>query len=122
MLTTGAARTRQGVTLIELMVASAMMFVIVGYSMGTFTIQHQTYVVVDQVSEAQQNIRAIASLLERDARNAGYLVPTPGATCGIDCCTRVAATAACMPIPHTQHSRRRRAPPSDRRAGLYTLQ
>ena len=66
------------------MVASTMMFIVVGYAMGTFTFQHQTYVMVDQVSEAQQNSRAIASLLERDARNAGYLVPTPGATCGID--------------------------------------
>jgi prepilin-type N-terminal cleavage/methylation domain-containing protein len=84
LLTTDTARTRQGFTMIELMVASAMMFVIVGYAMATFTIQHQTYVVVDQVSETQQNTRAIASLLERDARNAGYLVPSAGATCGID--------------------------------------
>ncbi len=84
MLTADTARDRQGFTIIELMVATAMMLVMVGYAMGTFTIQHQTYVMVDQVSEAQQNIRAIASLLERDARNAGYLVPTSGATCGID--------------------------------------
>jgi type II secretory pathway pseudopilin PulG len=75
---------REGFTIIELLVASATMFMIIAYTMGTFTFQHQTYVVVDQVSEAQQNTRAIASLLERDARNAGYLVPPSGATCGID--------------------------------------
>lgn len=73
-----------GFTLIELMVSLAAMFVIVAYLMGTFTFQHQTYVVVDQVSEAQQNSRAIAALLERDVRNSGYMVPTAGATCGID--------------------------------------
>jgi type II secretory pathway pseudopilin PulG len=84
VLTNHEARAREGFTIIELMVASMMMFVIVGYAMGTFTIQHQTYVVVDQISEAQQNTRAIALLLERDARNAGYMVPPEGATCGID--------------------------------------
>jgi prepilin-type N-terminal cleavage/methylation domain-containing protein len=77
-------RRSAGFTLIELMVSLAAMFIIVGYLMGTFTFQHQTYVVVDQVSEAQQNTRAIAALLERDVRNAGYMVPPAGATCGID--------------------------------------
>jgi type II secretory pathway pseudopilin PulG len=76
--------TRAGFTLIELLVAAAAMFMIIGYTMATFTLQHQTYVVVDQVSETQQNTRAIAALLERDARNAGYLVPPSSATCGID--------------------------------------
>ena len=84
MLTKHETRAREGFTIIELMLASMMMLIVVGYAMGTFTIQHQTYVVIDQVSEAQQNTRAIASLLERDARNAGYMVPPEGATCGID--------------------------------------
>jgi len=66
------------------MVTVALTFVIIGFTLSTFTYQHQTYVVVDQVSETQQNTRAVASLLERDARSAGYLVPNSGATCGID--------------------------------------
>lgn len=84
MLTRQAARAHEGFTIIELLVAAATMFVIIAYTLGTFTFQHQTYVVVDQVSETQQNTRAIASLLERDVRNAGYLVSPSGATCGID--------------------------------------
>jgi len=84
LLTRNQASRRAGFTLIELMVSLAAMFVIIGYLMGTFTFQHQTYVVVDQVSETQQNTRAIAALLERDVRNAGYMVPPAGATCGID--------------------------------------
>ena len=84
MLTRNQASGCAGFTLIELMVSLGAMFVIVGYLMGTFTFQHQTYVVVDQVSEAHQNSRAISALLERDVRNAGYMVPPAGATCGID--------------------------------------
>lgn len=75
---------RAGFTIIELMVAAATLFVIVAYALATFTYQHQTYVVVDQVSETQQNTRAIASLMERDIRNAGYMVAVEAASCGID--------------------------------------
>lgn len=75
---------RAGFTLIELIVATTITFLIIAGAMATFTLQHQVYVVVDQVSEMQQNTRAVASLLERDGRNAGYLVPPSGATCGVD--------------------------------------
>ena len=84
MLNRDSTAPTAGFTLIELVVSLAAMFIIVGYLMGTFTFQHQTYVVVDQVSETQQNTRAIAALLERDVRNAGYMVPSAAATCGID--------------------------------------
>jgi prepilin-type N-terminal cleavage/methylation domain-containing protein len=84
LLTAHAISRREGFTLIELLVALAAMVVVITYALGTFSFQHQTYVVVDQVSEAQQNTRAIASLIERDIRNAGYLVPPGGATCGVD--------------------------------------
>ncbi len=77
-------RPAQGFTLIELMVSLAAMAMVVFYTLGTFTLQHQTYVVVDQVSEAQQNARAVATLLERDIRNAGYMVPPEAASCGDD--------------------------------------
>jgi len=84
LLTAHTISRREGFTLIELLVALATMAVVITYALGTFTFQHQTYVVVDQVSEAQQNTRAIASLMERDIRSAGYLVPPGGATCGVD--------------------------------------
>jgi type II secretory pathway pseudopilin PulG len=77
-------RHAAGFSLIELLVAVAITFMIVFYTMATFTYQHQTYINVEKISEAQQNSRAIASLIERDIRNAGYLVPAAAAACGVD--------------------------------------
>lgn len=84
MLTPRTQASRGGYTMIELLVAAAVLFVIVAYALASFTYQHQTYVVVDQLSETQQNNRAIASLIERDVRNAGYMVPSAAAGCGVD--------------------------------------
>jgi len=78
------SRRNDGFTLIELMVSAAAMGIVIFYTLGSFTVQHQTYVVVDQVSESQQNSRAIAGMIERDLRNAGYLIPESAAVCGRD--------------------------------------
>ncbi len=75
---------RAGFTLVELLIASAVLAVVVMYLVQTFTTTQKTYVVVDQVSEAQQNLRVVADLLERDLRLAGYLVPGHAAVCGLD--------------------------------------
>ena len=72
-------RNASGFSLIELMIALGAMAVMIAYMMSALTFQHQTYVVVDQVSETQQNSRAIAGLIERDLRNAGYMVPNAAA-------------------------------------------
>jgi hypothetical protein len=40
--------------------------------------------VTDQVVETQQNLRAVAWLLERDARMTGFMVPEPAALCALD--------------------------------------
>ena len=74
----------RGFTMIELLVALGLLSIVLLFLFDTFTYQHQTYTVVDQVAEAQQNSRAIARLMERDIRNAGYLVPTQAAACGVD--------------------------------------
>jgi len=78
------SRRNAGFTLVELMVSAAAMAIVIFYTLGTFTVQHQTYTVVDQVSETQQNSRAIASMIERDLRGAGYLIPAMAAVCGFD--------------------------------------
>jgi len=77
-------RRKGGFSLIELLVAVAVLGIVVMYLTRTFTAQQRTYQVVDQVSEAQQNMRAVAALLERDVRQAGFMVPDGGAVCGID--------------------------------------
>jgi Tfp pilus assembly protein PilW len=66
------------------MVAAAIMGIVMVYIMSSFTTQRDTYAVVEQVSEAQQNTRAIAGLVERDLRSAGYMVPAAAAACGRD--------------------------------------
>ena len=75
---------RHGFSLIELLVAMALMGVVILYMMQSFTTQHRTYVLVDQVTEAQQNLRAVSELLENDVRAAGFLVPKGAGVCGID--------------------------------------
>jgi prepilin-type N-terminal cleavage/methylation domain-containing protein len=77
-------RRRDGFTLIELLVATAVLAVVMVYLTQTFTVQQRTYQVVDQVTEAQQNLRAIGALLERDVRMAGFMVPDGGAVCAVD--------------------------------------
>ncbi len=73
-----------GYSLIELVVAVGLLGLIMAYVSSTFTLQYQTYSVIDQVSETQNNSLAVAALIERDIRNAGYMVPAAAAACGVD--------------------------------------
>jgi len=75
---------RSGFSLVELLVATAVLGIVSVYLMETFATTKRTYTVVEQVSEAQQNLRVVAELLERDLRLAGYLVPEHAAVCGVD--------------------------------------
>jgi prepilin-type N-terminal cleavage/methylation domain-containing protein len=77
-------RRRAGFTLIELLVSVAMLGIVVVYLLRSFTVQHRTYTVVDETTELQQNLRAVADLVERDLRHAGMMVPESGAVCGVD--------------------------------------
>lgn len=77
-------RRNQGFSLIELMVSAAIVIIVMVGITRAFTTQHQTYVVVDQVTEAQQNLRAVVDLIERDVRRAGFMVPRHAAVCGWD--------------------------------------
>jgi prepilin-type N-terminal cleavage/methylation domain-containing protein len=78
---------RDGFTLIELLITSAILLLVMLYVTQAFTVQQKTYVVVDQVTEAQQNLRAVSDLLDRDVRLAGYMVPQQAAVCGHDATT-----------------------------------
>lgn len=78
------SRHQAGFSIIELFVALGAMSVVIVMALGAFTYQHQTYLVIEGVSEAQQNSRAIVSLIERDLRNAGFMVAPEAAVCGVD--------------------------------------
>lgn len=76
-----------GFTIIELLIASLLVAIVMAFTMETFTVNNRTYVKIDSVVDTQQSVRAIASVLERDLRHAGMMVPEIVAACGIDSTT-----------------------------------
>ncbi len=78
---------KEGFTLVELLISSVILLLVMVYVTQAFSVQQKTYVVVDQVTEAQQNLRAVSDMIERDVRRAGFLVPTQAAVCGHDATT-----------------------------------
>jgi prepilin-type N-terminal cleavage/methylation domain-containing protein len=79
-----SAKRELGFTIIELMVSMAILGIISVYMFESFAVNQRAYTVIDQVAESQQNVRAIADLLERDLRHAGLMVPEGAAVCGVD--------------------------------------
>ncbi len=77
-------RSQFAFTLVELLVAVAILGIVLVYVLTGFSAHHQTYVVVDDVAQAQGNARAVASLVERDLRSAGFKIPERMAVCGSD--------------------------------------
>jgi prepilin-type N-terminal cleavage/methylation domain-containing protein len=73
-----------GFTIIEMMVAVAILAAVVGGVMQSFVVQNRAYTVVDQTTESQQNLRAISGLLERDLRMTGFMVSEAAVVCGLD--------------------------------------
>jgi type II secretory pathway pseudopilin PulG len=68
----------------ELLVTLALLGITTAAVTGLLAQQGASYRVVDQVSEVQQNMRAIADLMEREIRTTGFLVPQSAAACGRD--------------------------------------
>jgi prepilin-type N-terminal cleavage/methylation domain-containing protein len=77
-------RCTRGFTLIELLVTTAVFGIATIFFMQTITVNHRAYMVVDDVTETQQIMRAASSLLERDVLHAGFMVPEASAVCGVD--------------------------------------
>jgi prepilin-type N-terminal cleavage/methylation domain-containing protein len=74
----GLGLSQKGFTIIELMVALVLSFILIGAVYGTFTSQQKAYTVQDQVAEMQQNARMAMNILVRDIRMAGYGMPDTG--------------------------------------------
>jgi prepilin-type N-terminal cleavage/methylation domain-containing protein len=75
---------RDGFTLAELLVSLAVLAIISVYLSNMMTQQNRAYTVIDQVTQAQGNARALLDLLEREVRSTGGLAPEAAAVCGID--------------------------------------
>jgi prepilin-type N-terminal cleavage/methylation domain-containing protein len=73
-----------GFTIIELMVASAILAIVMVFTMQIFTVNNRAYIKIDSVVDTQQSVRAISSIFERDLRHAGMMVPEGAAICGLD--------------------------------------
>ncbi len=78
------SRRKQGFSLIELVVSMAMLGLVSFFLTELLVRQSRTYTVVDDVTETQQNLRAVTNLLERELRSTGFLVPEGAAICGWD--------------------------------------
>ena len=77
-------RGQGGFTLIELMLAVTMLSIVMYLTLDSLTRQQKTSIVTDQIVEVQNNVRAISSLIEREIRMAGFMVPNAVGVCGVD--------------------------------------
>lgn len=77
-------KRNSGFTIIELVTSLAILLLLTAYLTQMMVEQSRTYTVVDQVTEVQQNLRAITDLIEREVRVTGFLVNEVAAVCGID--------------------------------------
>lgn len=77
-------RRRSGFSLMEMMVTLAVLGMVTFFLTDLLVRQSRTYTVVDDVSEAQQSLRAVTGLIERELRATGFMVPSAAAVCGWD--------------------------------------
>jgi prepilin-type N-terminal cleavage/methylation domain-containing protein len=64
--------TDRGFTLVELLVAMLITLVVMGAIFLTFKSQQDSYIIQDQITATQQNLRAAMYILTRDIQMAGY--------------------------------------------------
>ncbi len=73
----------EGFTIIELMVAAALSLVVMGGIYSVYRSQQESYIVREQETAMQQNIRAGMVIMTSDIRMAGYHHPTVDVSPGI---------------------------------------
>ncbi len=78
------SRRSLGFSLIEMMVSMTILALITVYLTDLLIRQSRTYTVVDQVTEVQQNVRAISDLIEREMRTTGFMTEEAGVVCAVD--------------------------------------
>lgn len=77
-------RSSRGFTLIEILTVMAIFGMISIYVGQLLVFNERSYQQVDQATEAQQALRAISAIIERDIRHSGYMVPPMVTACGVD--------------------------------------
>ena len=62
----------QGFTLIELLIGLAISLILMGVAVSIFNVQRKSYTLQEQVTEMQQNVRAVMDMMVREIRMTGY--------------------------------------------------
>ena len=75
-------KENRGFSLIELLIAMAIVGIVMAAVYSTYYSQQRSYVIQEQVAAMQQNLRAGLGLMEREIRMTGY-DPTGAANAGI---------------------------------------
>ena len=70
----------RGITILEVLIAMSLMAVVTTAVFQVYITQHKQYLMQDDISEIQQNVRVSVDELSRNIRMAGYDLPT-----GMDC-------------------------------------
>lgn len=76
-----AINNNKGFTIVELLIVMGMSLIVMGGIYQVYYSQQKAYVLQDQTSAMQQNLRAAIYLMTRNIRMAGY--STAGATAGL---------------------------------------
>jgi type IV pilus assembly protein PilW len=71
-----------GFTLIELVIGLAISLILMGVAVSIFNVQRKSYIMQEQVTEMQQNVRVAMDMMIREIRMAGY-DPTESGFIGI---------------------------------------
>lgn len=66
---------KKGLTVIELMIAMVLAFVLVSAAYRAFSSQQKSYTIQNQVTEMQQVLRVVTDMMLREMRMAGYIAP-----------------------------------------------
>ncbi|MBW2712602.1 MAG: prepilin-type N-terminal cleavage/methylation domain-containing protein, partial [Deltaproteobacteria bacterium] len=78
------SRRSSGFTLIEILTAIVIVGIVMVAAMQSFTFQAKTHEVITGIADSQKSLTMLARLVERDLRNAGYMVSESAAVCGVD--------------------------------------
>jgi len=76
--------SKQGFTLVELLVAMAISLVVLSTIFFTFKSQHDSFLTQDQISAMQQNLRAAMIMITRDIQMGGYYTNFDSSDCTMD--------------------------------------
>lgn len=68
-------RDRRGISLVEMLIAFALTGVVTASVLKAYVTQHKNYMVQDDITHIQQNVRASIDELSRQCRMAGYALP-----------------------------------------------